>query len=1177
MKLSVKLIFTHLLVGIIAVMLSSYAIWWITAKDLKKVANEGTQALEKASFESLKGFRSIKKKQIEDFFKGCKDDLNALVYQVGIFRQEAIDKLHVNQAFKKQKIESYLFNLADSLKNIASKQDLKDLVNSLQAASDKNSGQKADSLKNISTYLESCYLTLNTIDAERSYLLGKNGEVLLINWGRTNINDKITKNVFSDLWRKIAEKKQLIIIDDKQYSFLDGKSVFFMACPIFSSSDQLIGAIVIPISQKKISSMIRIKASHKIKSFNYIFDSDLRMISPIQQDSAREISFNKLLKNKANLKKLYNQAKKGFSIDSISINDKKEEVLLSCMPLDLPGDKKWALISEANLEQILAPKIKNINGKESNIQEQTEFYKSLIDIYGYYDLFLFTPDGFCFYTVKHESDWKTNLLTGPYKESQLGNVVRQVLKNKRFSFADYKPYPPSNDSPAAFIAEPLIVDGDIELIVGLQLPAQRINNMVHLGSKKELHLESYLIGSDGFRRSNSFLEPDQTIEQSFSSGTPIDNVVVQSALKGQTGTDLTSNYSGKQVLSAYTPINIYGVKWALVCEQEKAVALAAKEKMQKTGEDANVEIFNWTVWICISVFIIVLLTAWLVARGISRPIMALTKIASSFDLVKGDAENSNKKIVAGGEIGILAERFDLMRESIQQQHKQLRENEENLRITLNSIGDGFIATDMSGAVTRMNHVAEKLTGWTFDEAQGKKLDEIFRIKNFNTGEEMKGPVDEVLKNGQIFKLKDATILVAKDETERLIDDSAAPIRSQKDKIHGVVLVFKDITSNHAMEEHLRQNQKMEAIGNLVGGITHDLNNMTGAIVMANELLGPYLEDDEEAKESHEMIKMAADHIQNLINKLLTFARKQPVKMDPVDLHVIIRDVISMLKKTIDKRIEISTEFDSKHSVINCDGSLMQSVLLNLGINASHAMPEGGNLTYSTNEIELDEFYCEASQFDLKTGKYLQIGVNDTGCGIPQKDIGKIFDPFYTTKDQGVGTGLGLSTSFGVIQQHNGAITVYSEEGRGTTFHILLPISDEVLKEKKVNRKAIKGTGNILLVDDEKVVMKSLSKMLERLGYNVITAEDGEEGLSIFKEKWEEIDLVILDMIMPKINGRDCFFKMKEINPHVKVILSSGFYHGKDVEEMMKNGLCSSISKPYDSISLSQKIHDVLNN
>lgn len=380
-----------------------------------------------------------------------------------------------------------------------------------------------------------------------------------------------------------------------------------------------------------------------------------------------------------------------------------------------------------------------------------------------------------------------------------------------------------------------------------------------------------------------------------------------------------------------------------------------------------------------------------------------------------------------------------------------------------------------------------------------------------------------------------------------------------------------------LEKQLNHTRKMDAIGKLAGGVAHDFNNMLGGIMGAAELLKLTKSLDKRSDELVDIIMSASLRATDLIAKLLAFGRKTNDIVKDIDVHSIIDDSIAILSKTIDRNISIKFNKTAENSFIKSDTAGVENAIINLGINASHAMPRGGKLDFATRNIHFDKNYCDVSPFDIAPGDYLEIEVRDTGCGIELDNIERIFEPFFTTKEKGAGTGLGLAAVYGTVQKYNGAITVYSNEGDGTVFHIYFPvvIDEEITVKEKKTEKTVRGTGRILLVDDEEMIRVTGSYILEDAGYEVITAGDGLEALEIYAQN-DDIDLVITDMIMPKINGTDTFYKLKEINKDCKVILSSGFTKGESLSELTDAGLAGFIRKPFRNEELTTLLSDILN-
>lgn len=507
--------------------------------------------------------------------------------------------------------------------------------------------------------------------------------------------------------------------------------------------------------------------------------------------------------------------------------------------------------------------------------------------------------------------------------------------------------------------------------------------------------------------------------------------------------------------------------------------------------------------------------------------------------------------------------------------EELRNSEENLRITLNSIGDAVIATDTQGVVTRMNPVAEKLTGWGMTEAVGRKLHDVFNNFTADDRKPVQSPVENVVATGKKFGLASHTVLRARNGKEYQIADSGAPILADSGEIVGAILVFHDVTEEYTLQAQLAQSQKMDAIGQLAGGVAHDFNNILSGVMGAAELLKSRIApDDATSRKYVSLILASSQRAAELTRQLLTFSRKKQAISTVVDVHAAIDDVIALLEKTIDKRISITRNFAEEKALAIGDGSLIRSALINLGINSVHAMPEGGSLVYATKIVQISETIDETGEFELVPGRFLQVIVCDTGCGIPPENLKRVFEPFFTTKEPGKGTGLGLAAVYGTIRQHKGAISITSQVGKGTSVKILLPSAGFEIPGLSAMKEPVRGTGTILLVDDEPIIRATGRAILEQFGYQVLLAENGREAVRVYRENNRRIDLVILDMIMPDMNGRDCFYELKRIRPDVKVLLASGFSKEEDLSEMREQGLAGFISKPYQGAELSQKIAEL---
>ncbi len=515
---------------------------------------------------------------------------------------------------------------------------------------------------------------------------------------------------------------------------------------------------------------------------------------------------------------------------------------------------------------------------------------------------------------------------------------------------------------------------------------------------------------------------------------------------------------------------------------------------------------------------------------------------------------------------------------LRQARGKLAFSEENLRITLNSIGDAVIITDTQACVTGMNPVAERLTGWTIGAAHGRKLTTIYRLLDATDRQPRECPSCKVLKTGEIQALQKRLILLNRMGQESYVADSCAPIRNSAGDMIGTVLVFHDCTEEYLYEEKLRHSQKLDAIGQLAGGVAHDFNNMLGGIMGGAELLSLSLPGESPLHKHVNTIVAAAEQAAALTEKLLTFSRKGKVLSTPTDLHVPLTDALVILERSLDRNIRIVREFTADETVVIGDPAQIQNALINLGLNAGHAMPGGGTLTVSTTLTTLDEDYCRASAFHLVPGQYVRVNVRDSGTGIAPELLPHIFEPFFTTKEIGKGTGLGLSAVYGTMKEHNGCVTVFSELGAGSTFSLYFPLSNEqVLAPHRDEVIRAERGGCILVVDDEPVIRTTAHNILQELGYTVILAIDGREGLEIYQQRHAQIDLVLLDMVMPRMGGMECFHELRKVNPATRVLISSGFARDGGLQELQQLGILGFIKKPYRRAELARAVAQALRN
>ncbi|MGA9534869.1 MAG: response regulator [Desulfobacterales bacterium] len=387
--------------------------------------------------------------------------------------------------------------------------------------------------------------------------------------------------------------------------------------------------------------------------------------------------------------------------------------------------------------------------------------------------------------------------------------------------------------------------------------------------------------------------------------------------------------------------------------------------------------------------------------------------------------------------------------------------------------------------------------------------------------------------------------------------------------------LKDITAQKIMEIQFRQSQRMESIGTLAGGIAHDFNNLLMGIQGNTSVMLLDIDPEHSLYENLKSIQRCVKSGANLTRQLLGFARGGKYVVKPTNINEVIDRTAHIFGRSR-KDINFHRRYNKNIRMVNVDVGQIEQVLLNLYVNAWQAMPNGGDLYLETDNIRLDKFYIETKPFSVKPGRYVKISVTDTGMGMDKKIQLRIFEPFFTTKEVGQGTGLGLASAYGIIKNHGGFITCYSEVGVGSTFNIYLPAyAKKGTQTEKAVEEALGGNETILLIDDEKMIIEVGRKMMESLGYLVVAAGKGEEALTLYRKRCDHIDLIILDMIMPYMGGKDVFNRIKEINPKAKVLLSSGYSLNGQAQEIMAQGCNGFIQKPFDTVALSRKIREIL--
>ena len=500
--------------------------------------------------------------------------------------------------------------------------------------------------------------------------------------------------------------------------------------------------------------------------------------------------------------------------------------------------------------------------------------------------------------------------------------------------------------------------------------------------------------------------------------------------------------------------------------------------------------------------------------------------------------------------------------------KLLRESEVRFRTALEANPDPVVIYDVEGKVIFFNHAFSNVFGWTLEKCKGKKMDMFVPEKNWPETKEM---IETVMAGKNLPATE--TCRYTKDGKIIPVVISGSIYYDRNGKSEGSVINLRDISEQKRLQAQLQMAQKIEAIGTLAGGIAHDFNNLLMAIQGNVSLM---LLDTDESHPQYTALMSIEDRIQSgskLTGQLLGYARKGKYELKPVNPNHVIQETSETFGR-MRKDITIHRNFSSDLYEIRADSGQMEQVLLNLFVNAADAMPTGGKLSLTSENVTHQDM--KTGVYNPQPGIYVKLTIADTGTGMDKEIQERIFDPFFTTKEMGRGTGLGLASAYGIIENHGGHITVKSEKARGTVFNIYLPaIREKHPGKKEPHNQIVSGSGTILLVDDEEMVLDVNVKVLEKLGYSVLEAKSGQEAISAYRENKDEIDMVILDMVMPGMGGGEVYDIMKEINKDVKVLLSSGHSMDGQAQQILQRGCDGFLQKPYRMGEVSGKLSEIL--
>jgi len=500
--------------------------------------------------------------------------------------------------------------------------------------------------------------------------------------------------------------------------------------------------------------------------------------------------------------------------------------------------------------------------------------------------------------------------------------------------------------------------------------------------------------------------------------------------------------------------------------------------------------------------------------------------------------------------------------------KHTIEEQARLVTAVEHAAESIIVTDSQGIIEYVNPAFEKITGYSRNEVIGR------HIELLDSGQQSKtffSSILDTLQRGKVWQGR--TINKRSDHSLYETEATVSPIKNNAGEITNYVSLQRDVSHEVRLEMQLRQAQKMEAIGTLAGGIAHDFNNLLMGIQGNISLSLLDVSTDAPLAKNLKKIEQYVQNGVDLTKQLLGFARGGKYEISLLNINQLLKEQNLMFGRT-NKDIVFENESNPDLWSVEADRGQIEQVLMNVYLNAIQAMPGGGTLTTRTENVIIDQ--DQYSPYFVRAGRYIKITIEDTGVGIDEKIQQRIFDPFFTTKEMGRGTGLGLASVYGIVKNHEGFINVYSKKGQGARFEINLPASGKLVPNKVKSREEfVKGKETVLLVDDEDMIIDVAQRMLEKLGYKVFTARDGKEAVEIFRKHKEEIDVIVLDMIMPKMSGGEAFDQIKKIAPEIRVLLSSGYSINGQASEILNRGCNGFIQKPFNLQNLSKSLRTIL--
>ncbi|MBF0467977.1 MAG: response regulator [Desulfamplus sp.] len=1249
------------------------------------------KAISSAVFNQLTSIRDTKKVQVENFFTEQHKHLGFLVDAVKNMQQAAFQSLNTVQNRKKSELVKYFDNCVSDIRVLSTNGSVRSALADFSSVIDSNDNfdrslydffesVKYGSLLRKFTDIYQYYdLMLVNRDGKIVFSIKKESDLGRNIFNTTFLNHSALVNCFARTMRssniKYPAINFVVIEDFQKYAPSGGRHIAFIGAPILEGNGTTpAGAVILKIDTNAVYSIVQNRQDMGKKGETCIMGDANGIVTYRSDQLLKQGRTGQKVLDRDPLKGIDMARKNKFAGPLIEYGANGEIEIARYDALEIPG-LQWIIATSMSLEELIAP-------AES---KKEEYFSRYVSVYGFSDLMLISARGDIFYSVAGSPEYGKNIADKPLAQTSIGKLFQKIYSTGQFAFVGFSSsYDVSgtdvslrdsiDNQPFAFIGEPLFENGIMEMIVALKIPLDMINWIMHEDTGLGTTGDVYLIGPDKFSRSSfvPYSSLNASRSGSLTSGFTysdidmatypgvrfMDSQAITSALSGVTGEEIIKDHNRVEVLSAYAPVKVFGLDWAIIAEIEKSKAFADLEVLKRNAFIVAILSFGFIIFI-----------SFLISRHFAKPI---DQLILGVKQIKSRNFDINVYLQTNDELEVLAEAFNEMASEIKKYSEELElKAKEIKRYSYELESKVTILENMEADLRRSNTLLNAVMNGTTDmifikdrkgryimanpsvcKAFGKTMDELIlnRSKDvlpFETAESIEKADSVVLETGR--NIMSEIKMPAPDEKTQWWLTNKSPYRDTDGNIIGIIGIARDITEHKVAEQErkklelqLRQAQKMDAIGTLAAGVAHDFNNILSAIQGYSEMVMYELPEFSSEKMSLEKVLYACHRAKQLIRQILTFSRtSSDDNLSELDMHDIVQEAVQLIRASTPTTIEIDTDISQDCGTALGDPTQIYQVIMNICTNAAHAMDEkGGVMTVSLKAEELKRSFLNGYSMNgnpVKPGRYITLSVQDTGKGIAPENMDRIFDPYFTTKPPGKGSGMGLAVAHGIVKNSGGTITVKSSPGKGTAFKIWFPriqkqlhtmgslessakgdikvstetgitdtteldiiqtsdgsqacfdiapkergqtdipvkdsVATDILKRDKDGVPV--GDEHILVVDDEPDMVEITTHRLENLGYRITGMTSSHDALVMFEAMPHKFDLLITDQTMPKLTGIELAQKVMSIRPEMPVILCTGYSAKVNSQKAQELGIREFLTKPVEYRELAFAVRRVL--